>query len=168
MIRVDLEQFVDSAIFGPISTRSSREEIVEILGDPEPETYPGIAHYGHVAFDLANGIGPPCRIQIAFPRPTHMRPANLEWANWAKPTCFDDWPYKKIEWRLGRLKPRFAIDDALREFTEFKELEMISACNGLRLLRNQISRVELCFENGENDGQPTMMSIIAHPAPVAA
>lgn len=166
MIRVDLEQFVDRAIFGPLNTRSSRDEIVKILG--EPETYPGIVQYGHVAFDLASGIGPPCRIQIAFPHPSHMRPANPGWENWRAPTYFDNWPYQKFEWELGRLIPGLNIDDAIIEFTEFEEIEMISACNGLRMLHNPNSRVELCFENDKNAGQPTMTSIIAHPEPVAA
>ena len=163
MIHVDLEEFVNTGVFGPFSTSSSRQQIVELLGDPEPETYPGVAHYGHLAFDLTNGTGPPCVIQIGFPHPTHMRPANPEWTNWTAPTCFDNWPDQRIEWALGRLVPELDIQHAIVEFVHFEEIEMISGCNGLRILHNPSSRVELCFENDENNGRTTLSSIVAHP-----
>ena len=168
MIHFDLEQFVDTGILGPFSTQSSRNEIVQLLGEPEPETYPGVAHYGHIAFDLAGGEGPPCLIQVGIPHPTHMRPADPKWENWTAPICFDNWPDERFEWQLGRLTPGLSVDEAVVKFAEFEEAVMISACNGFRILHNPKSLVQLSFENDENIGKSTITSIAAFPNANAA
>ena len=161
MIRIDLENFVETGRLGPFTTKSTRQEIADVLGPPEPESYPGIVTYGHLAFDLCGGSA--CQIQIGFPHPSHMRPADPNWKNWTPPTCFEEWPDKRFKWTLGRLIPGLNIQNAISFFKHLEEAEMIHACNGLRILCNQDSRVELSFQNDENNHQTTLSSIVAHP-----
>ncbi len=162
-MHVDLEEFAATGVLGPFSSDSSRREIETLLGAADEGGYPEFASYGHLVFDLGGGIGPPCRIQIAFPHSAHMRPANPAWRDWKPPTCFMIWPDRRLKWTLGFFVPGRSIDEAIASLDEFYESETISASNGLRILHNPKSRVDLVFEHDSAANRVTLAFMVAHP-----
>ena len=166
MINVDLEQFAISGTLGPFSSSSTRAQIEQMLGASDGGDYPDFATYGNLSFDLAGSIGPPCRIQIAFPHRSHMTPANPNWQDWTPPTCFDDWPDKRFHWNLGRFKPGLSLNVAIKSLDGFNKLEMISTTNGQQILHNSKSRVDLVFDRDSKTGNVTLSHMVAHPKPI--
>lgn len=167
MIDADLEQFASSGTLGPFSSASTRTQIEQLLGVPDAGGYPDFATYDHLSFDLAGGIGPPCRIQIAFPHSSHSTPASRNWPVWALPDCVDRWSDERFYWNLGRFRPGISFDVAIESLDCFDESEMISTTNGMRILHNVESRVDLVFERNSSTGDVTLSHMVAHPKPVA-
>ena len=166
MIDADLEQFASTGNLGPFNSTSTRSQIEQVLGAADTGGYPDFATYGHLSFDYSEGAGPPCRIQIAFPHSSHMTPANPNWTDWKPPTCFNDWPDKRFDWNLGRFTPGLSLDGAIASLDDFDESEMISSANGLRILHNGKSNVDLVFERDINTGDVTLASMVSHPKPI--
>ena len=130
MIRFDLERFVISGRIDPFSFESTRTEIESVLGEADECAYSDFATYGPVCFDLGNGIAPLHRIQILIPHPSHMKPADPAWTNWTPPNFLENWPDERFAWNVGRFKPGFNINDAIRSLPTFEECEMIMSTNG--------------------------------------
>jgi hypothetical protein len=61
----------------------------------------------------------------------------------------------------------WSIDDAISSFNEFVESEMVSASNGLRILHNASSKVDMLFESESNPDRLTLANMVAHPKPIA-
>ncbi len=65
MVTLDLLDFALHGRLGPFHRQMSRADIESILG-PSDDCYPALVAFGHVSFDLGDGIGPPCAPQIQF------------------------------------------------------------------------------------------------------
>lgn len=96
-----------------------------------------------------------------------MKPAHPSWNDWTRPTCFNDWPEKRIHWNLGRFTPGLAIETAIQSFDDFGESDVLSLTNGLRILHNPNSYVDLLFEYDSDTGAVTLANMVAHPKPNA-
>ena len=164
MIRFDLERFVISGRIDPFSFESTRTEIESVLGEADECAYSDFATYGPVCFDLGNGIAPLHRIQILIPHPSHMKSADPAWTNWTPPNFLENWPDERFAWNVGRFKPGFNINDAIRSLPTFEECEMIMSTNGCRILHNSDSGVMLSFENTEDADVPTLTCITGNQA----
>ena len=151
-------------MLGPFNSQSTRKQIAEILGPPDRDDYPDFATYGHLSFDLADGEGPPCRIQICLPHTTHMRPADSTWTEWKAPTCYEQWPDRRLLWTLGRFVPGLKILDAVAMLADYEESKMEFATNGLRILHNPVVNVDLHFEYDSARRETTLCRMISHPS----
>jgi len=149
MIELDLEHFVNTGTLGPFDSTSTRAQIEQLLGEPDPDGYPGFAVYGNLAFDLCNGDGPPCRIQIGFPH-----------QNWMKWT---DWPDARFDWKLGRFNAPVKIETALPMLTSFREQDVESSNESLRIFTNSATSVDLMSEFDAEHNTVTLSNITAHP-----
>jgi len=163
MIHVSLTEFAKTGALGVIERDATRSQITELLGAPdEADSYPGVIAYGHVSFDLADGDGPGCTIQISFPHPTHITEKARRDSGWTNRLLFDWWPDLRISWELGPYREGVTIDELAPETSGFYETELITSTNDLRIFHNASSRVDLLFETDPRYNAQTLSCMVAH------
>ena len=160
MVHVDLEQFASTGVLGPFDHRSSRDQIVNLLGLPDQNRNPKFLTYGNLAFELKDGVFPPCRIQIAFPHSSHSKTIDSKWKLWHA-INLDNWPDQRLKWEFGHFHAGFGIDEIVTH-ADFLESDM--DFDDVRIFYNRRSGVDLFFEFDEYRKSLTLSEMIAHPA----
>src|SRR5215207_5807362 len=102
MIEIDLVDFVLHGKIYPFSTKSTRADILALLGPPDKPGYPTHVKYGNLCFDLMDLPGPLALVQIGIPHEDHSRCPHPDWAkSWAPPNWLTSWPDQRFRWKLG-------------------------------------------------------------------
>jgi hypothetical protein len=141
MVTLDLLDFALHGRLGPFHRQMSRADIESILG-PSDDCYPALVAFGHVSFDLGDGIGPPCAPQIQFPA-------------WYREDRVPEWPDPRFNWCLGPFDANATLDSILIAIPSLCGLDLNE---GTRYPNGRMggiyiptSGVELTFESRPGD-----------------
>lgn len=112
MLKIDLEQFVLAGKIPPLDHRTTRQDLLSLLG-PNESTYPDIFGYGHIGFDF--GDTPFLHgVSILFPN-FFLRCQDELRERWKH-----HWPDSRLDWNLGRIKPDMT-DEIARDFLQLTD-----------------------------------------------